>query len=48
MKFSNSKEVALYGTNKLGQGDKEGLLWMKESDGAHKKKESTLRNTTKR
>ena len=40
MKFSNSKELAVYASNRLGQGDKEGLLWMRESDGAHKKKES--------
>lgn len=39
MKFNN-KELAIYGANKLGQADKEGVLWMRESDSVVKKKDS--------
>ena len=39
MKF-NSKELASFAAYRIGRADKEGSLWMRESDGIIRKKES--------
>ena len=39
MKF-NSKELASFASYRIGRADKEGSLWMRESDGIIRKKES--------
>ena len=41
MRF-NHRELALYAASRLGKGDKESCLWMKECEGILRKKESEL------
>ena len=38
----NGKELAIYAANRVGQGDKEGKLWMRECEGVVRKRESKL------